>query len=176
MKITKIIALLLISILTFSCSSDDDEDGVTTSIDGTWKMTSFLSETAFDINQDGTSSNDVIVDTGCYQNETFTLNTDNTGTVNSTSYADFYLELVIGTTDEYEYTFECVLEDDSYEITWSQDGNSITVLEGGVPSLTGVLSGNTITFVIPNGYFTEIVENGVIVEVTEDLTIIYTKQ
>lgn len=176
MKFTKIIALLLVSIITFSCSSDDDGDGGNTSVDGTWKMTAFLSESGYDLNGDGTASNNIITETSCYQNETILLTDNNTGTVMSTSYADFYLELVIGTIDEYEYTIDCILEDDNYAVTWSQNGDVITILEGGVPNFVGTLSGNTITFVIPQGFFTEVEENGSIIIVNEDLTIIYTKQ
>lgn len=176
MKITKILALLLVSVITFSCSSDDDGNTNSTP-EGTWKMTAFLAETAFDLNGDGSASNDIIIETGCYQNETFVLNADNTGINISTSFADIYLELVVGTTDEYEYIIDCLEYNDTFSFNWSLDGSTISLNEEGESSYAvGTLSGNTITFVIPDGYYNEVEENGTIVEVNEDLTIIYTKQ
>ena len=176
MKITKLIALLLVSVITFSCGSDDDGDSGTISINGTWKMTGFLSENAYDLNGDGTASNNVIVETGCYQNELIIINDDGTASVIENSYLDIILELVIGTTDQYTYTFNCVTDSSTILLEWEQDGTTISFYDGNDVVAEATLSNNTIIFVLPDAYDVEVEENGVIVTVTEDLTYIYTKQ
>lgn len=176
MKITKLIALLLVSVITFSCGSDDDGDSGTISINGTWKMTAFLSENAYDLNSDGTSSNNVIVETGCYDNELIIINSDGTSTVISNSYLDIILELVAGTTDQFEYVFNCVLENETLQLDWILDGTTVSFLDGNDVVAEATLSNNTLTFVLPGAYDVDVEENGVIVTITEDLTYIYTKQ
>ena len=75
----KIVLTLLIASVLFSCKKDDDGN-TEIAIDGIWRLTSFTTENAYDLNEDGTSSNDVISETSCYQNETLEFNADNTGT------------------------------------------------------------------------------------------------
>ena len=176
MKITKIIALLLVSVLTFSCSSDDD-DNETNSLIGTWIMTGFLSENVYDLNEDGTASNNVIVETGCYQNELIIISAAGEATIVSNSYLDIALELVAGTTDEYNYVFNCVISSTDYlTLGWDQDGTTISFYDGSDLVAEANFSGITLTFVLPDAYDVEVVENGIIVNITEDLTYVYTKQ
>jgi len=171
----KVLSLLAITLVLISCSGDDDNKSSNVSVEGTWKMTVFGGETAVDIDMDGDSSNNLITETGCYENETFVFNADGTGMVNSTSYVDIQLDIVAGSTDEYEYTIECVQENDSTTMTWTQNGSSITVISDDA-SFSGTKDGDKITFVIPNGYDLEVVEGDGTAFLIEDLTIVYEKQ
>ncbi len=171
----KVLSLLAIALVLISCSGDDDNKSSNVAVEGTWKMTVFSGETAVDLDMDGDSSNNLITETGCYQNETFVFNADGTGAINSSSYLDITLEIVAGSTDDYEYTIDCVQENDSSVMTWIQSGNSVTVTSDGA-SFSGTKDGDEITFVIPNGYDLEVVEGDGTAYVIEDLTIVYEKQ
>ncbi len=171
----KFFGLLFIALAFTACSSDDDSNN-TTSLQGTWKMTAFNTENAYDLNNDGTASTSVMDETNCYQNETLVFNADgSTGSAIATSYADIELTLVAGTTDEYEYSVTCVSEDDTTPFLYTQNGNNVTLSFGG-DSQTLTLSGNTLTYVFEEGFFIEVDNNGTTTTVTEDITFVFTKQ
>lgn len=139
-------------------------------------MTTFNTENAYDLNNDGTASKSVMDETNCYQNETLVFNADGaTGTAVNTSYAEIELTLVAGTTDEYEYTVTCVSEDDSTPFAYIQNGNDVTLIVAG-ENQTATLSGNTLTYVFQDGFFVEVDNNGTTTTVTEDITFVFTKQ
>ncbi len=167
--------LLFLALAFTACSSDDDSSNATVSLEGTWKMTAFNTENAYDLNNDGTASTSVMEETNCYQNETMVFNADGSGTINNTSYADIELTLVAGTTDEYEYNVTCVSENDSTPFVYVQNGNEITLTLAGFTE-TATLSGNTLTYVIEEGFFVEVDNNGTTVTVAEDITFVFTKQ
>lgn len=168
--------LLLVAITITACSSDDDSGNDTTTLEGTWKMTTFNTENAYDLNNDGTASKSVMNETNCYQNETLVFNADGaTGTAVNTSYAEIELTLVAGTADEYEYTVTCVSEDDSTPFAYIQNGNDVTLIVAG-ENQTATLSGNTLTYVFQDGFFVEVDNNGTTTTVTEDITFVFTKQ
>ncbi len=169
----KLVTLILVAAIFVSCSSDDDDGGV--AIEGTWKMTAFKTQNAYDLNGDGIISNDVMGQTNCFQNETLIFNANNTGADMSTSRLEIELELVAGTTDEYEYSIECVSENTTTAFTWSQNGDTVIVTQAD-GTLTGTQVGNEITFSLPNGYPIPVEQGGGTATITEDLTIIYQKQ
>jgi hypothetical protein len=172
----KLFGLLFIAIAFTACSSDDDNSSDTTSLEGTWKMTAFNTENAYDLNNDGMASTSVMDETNCYQNETLVFNADGaTGTAVNSSYAEIELTLVAGTTDEYEYTVTCVSEDDSTPFAYIQNGNNVTLTVAG-SNQAATLSGNTLTYVIQEGFFVEVENNGTTATVTEDITFVFTKQ
>lgn len=147
----------------------------TTSIDGTWKLTAWNATNAVDINNDGTASVNLLDELNCYDNETIVFSSDNTAISMSTTYADIEVELVVGTTNEYNFTSTCVPEIENTNLTWAQVGNIVAttdVVSGGTNNFT--LNGSQLSFLIPNGFN---VSNGAgTVTVTEDLTLVYTKQ
>lgn len=167
-----VFSFVLLAILFASCSSDDDK-GV--AIEGTWKMTAFKSQNAYDLNGDGVISNDIMGETNCYQDETLVFNSNGTGANISTSYLEISLEIVAGTADEYEYTVECVDENTTTAFTWSQNGDAVTVTESGV-TISAAQDGNVLTFVVSNGFNIEVEGEEGIEITTEDLTIEYTKE
>lgn len=170
----KLFGLLLIAIVFTACSKDDDNNNAS-SIEGTWKMTAFETETAYDLNNDGTASKSVMDETNCYQNETLEFNADGTGTAYNTSRANIELTLVVGTTDEYEYTVTCVSENDTTPFLYTKNGNDIVLsLAGSTQSAT--LSGNTLTYVFQDGFFVDVDNNGTTTTITEDITFVFTKQ
>tara|TARA_R110000850_G_scaffold277058_1_gene421944 strand:+ start:189182 stop:189739 length:558 start_codon:yes stop_codon:yes gene_type:complete len=170
----KVFSLVLFAVLFASCSSDDDNNN-TVAIEGTWKMTAFKSQNAYDLNGDGVISNDIMAQTNCYENETLVFNSNGTGANLSTSYADITLEVVAGTTDEYEYSVACVTESTTTAFVWTQNGDTVTLTDSGV-TFTGAQDGNKLTFAISNGFEIEVEEGDGVATVTETLTLEYTKQ
>jgi hypothetical protein len=166
--------LLLAALVLVSCNKDDD-GSTNASVEGNWKLTSLTTENAYDLNEDGNASNNLMTETGCYQNETITFSGNGTGTATSNSYALISVELVVGTTDEYEYTIECIQEVDVTAFTWTQSGSTITVSVGGASS-SATLSGSDLTIVVESGFDQEVEGGNGTVTVMEDLTFVYTKQ
>lgn len=145
-----------------------------TSIDGTWLLTAWNTADAFDLNNDGTPSINVLDEMNCYTNETLILNTDNTGSANSTSYAEITAELVVGTTNQFTYTISCIQDNETTNLTWSQTGSTVSLTDTfGTTDWT--LSGSTLSLTIPDGF--EVYESdGITISTTSDLTFVYTKQ
>jgi len=170
----KVFSLLMITMLFAACSSDDDNGNGNVALEGTWKMTAFKSQNAYDINGNGIISNDIMQQTNCYQNETLVFNANVTGADISTSYAEIDLELVAGSTNEYQYTVSCVNENTTSAFTWNQSGNTVNISQSGI-TFSGTQSVNQITFVIPNGFPIEVTQGNGTAIVTEDLTIVYEK-
>ncbi|NND62190.1 MAG: DUF5004 domain-containing protein [Flavobacteriaceae bacterium] len=170
----KIILALLVGTFIMSCSSDD-EGNTEINIEGNWKLTSFTSENNYDINEDGSASNNILIETACYENETIDFNSDGSGTVTSRSYADITLNLVTGSSTEYEYSVECVDELEETAFVWTENGNTITITGAGF-MYDATFTATTMTFTIPDGLFLEVEEGGGTAVATEDITFVYTKQ
>lgn len=168
--------LLIVAAAFTSCSKDDDNSNNSTSVEGNWKLTAFETENAYDLNNDGTASKSVMDETNCHQNETLSFDVNGTGEAISTSYADIQLTLVVGTTDEYEYTIECISETEVTPFAYTKDGNDLDLVIGGFGTASATISGNTLTYVIQDGFFIEVDNNGTTTTVTEDITFVYTKQ
>jgi uncharacterized lipoprotein YehR (DUF1307 family) len=174
----KILLLLVVAVAVTACSKNDDDSGNngSVSVEGNWKLTSFTTENEYDLNEDGTASNNVMTETGCYLNETIAFNGDATGTAQSTSYAEITLDLVAGTTNEYEYSIACVQENETTAFAWTQNGDTVVLTFAGF-TYTGAKSDDTITIVLENGLAFEVEDdNGGTVMITEDITFVYTKQ
>lgn len=172
----RLMGFLFIATLLASCSSDDDNGNNGTSLEGNWKLTAFETENAYDLNNDGTASKSVMDETNCYQNETMNFDADGTGEVTFTSYADIQLTLVAGTTNEYEYTVECISETEVTPFVYEKDGNEVNLIISGAGNVTATLSGNTLTYVFQDGFFVDVDDNGTTITITEDITFVYTKQ
>lgn len=175
-KMKKFFGILFIAFAFTACSSDDDANNVTPSVAGTWKMTAFNMENAYDLNGDGNASINLMDETGCYQNELMVFNADSSGRITSNSYADINLDLVMGTTDEYEYSIECEFDTEVTPFTYIYTDNQVKIIVDDM-EVNATISGNTLTYVIPSGMFFE-VEDPVsgTVTIVEDVTFIYTKQ
>ena len=167
----KVLFITLLSGLFFACSSSDSSSS--TSPVGTWKLTSFTTQEPVDANNDGTATTNFINESGCYDNSTIILNADHTATV-SLQELDLGLDIVAGTTNDYEFTTDCYNGDTSTG-TWTQSGNNVTITVDGQPE-TITISGNTFALNIPE--FTEIPSesNGVISYTFTGANLVFTKQ
>jgi len=141
-------------------------------IEGTWKLTSMTVETPVDIDGDGESGTDLMVETNCYQNETLVFNADLTGQQFSTSYLSLSIEGSFP--DDVTFTTECVEEEETTDFAWLQNENQITLMLAEMEPQNATLEGDTLTITIPNGQIYMDDEFNVVLE--EDLTMVYTKQ
>ncbi|WP_188619959.1 lipocalin family protein [Flavobacterium suaedae] len=145
----KFIAMAALAMLVFSCS-DDDTNEVTTSVEGTWMLTSFELNQGLDINGDGEATTDMIAESECFGNSTITFNNDDTATVNFEE-IDIEIEQIEGTND-YDITVECLGSTAQETIyTVSGDNTSLTFQyeDGSTETLDFTISGNTLTVVVP---------------------------
>lgn len=152
------------------CTNDIQEP---VTIPGTWLLTAWNGTEAIDLNGDGTESINFLDEFDCYENETIVFNTDGTGVVMSTSFASFIFDIVVGTTDEFEYTIACELEDENTNMTWSQSGN-VVIIDDGITVSDFTLNGNQLSIFIPEGFVA--FNSDFTATTTQDLTFVYTKQ
>lgn len=168
---------LIAGILSLTACTNDEGlfnpnlGGSSNTLEGNWKLTSMLVETPVDINGDGVSGTDFMVESGCYQNETAVFNTNFTGQTQSTSYLE--ISVTGSFPDDVTLTTECIEENETTDFTWLQNENLVTVItESG--TMTGTLNENTLTFIIPDGQI--YMDNEFNIVLMEDLTMVYTKQ
>lgn len=139
------IVLSLFCLCMLSCSSDDDANvDNTPAIIGTWVISQFNVENdTFDLNNDGTESNNLVSESGCYQGETMIFNANGTGSITYTT----DLELTLTNSNNVEtFSFECLLDNSSYNFTWIQLENGTIVADNnGDPTTITMLSNNTIS-------------------------------
>ena len=178
-KITALITFLIL-FTAFTCENEPlegdfvlDSDSIET-IQGTWKLTSWIGEEPIDLNNDGASSLNFLEEMNCYQNETMLFNADNTGVINSTTYAEIEMELEVGTTDSYNFTVNCISEIENTDFSWTQNGNTISVTDEYNDTYDFSLNGNQLSIIIPDGFFAA--NEDFTVTTIQDLTFVYTKQ
>ena len=137
----KVYISLLVSLFFINCSSDSTDMGEVPeefSVVGTWKLTSYTFENRYDFNKDGTSSNDFMLETACFDNNTITLNANRTGE----SIVPAALEFSF--TGPNEYIMSCSSSLTKDPLTWSVEGDVLTV-QGSVSAYKATIDGNTFT-------------------------------
>ena len=166
-------SVLLLALILLSCGNDDDNSNSEASIEGTWKLSSWSAEEAVDLNNDGVAHLNLLDEMNCYANETIVF-TSNTATYNGTSYADITFDLETGSSNQYNYTINCIEENSSQQGTYVKNGNTVVITFEG-DNTVATVSGNQLTFLVPEGYYTES-SNNPNVTVEQDLTLVFTKQ
>lgn len=131
------------AMMVLSCSSDDDETIANAAIEGTWKLTKYEVPRGFDLNNDGTVSNNLLTEVTCTANSSLVFNGGGTVTFN---FAQVYVDLdQLEGTEMYRYTTECeLIGDEDYEYTVSD--NTVSIFGGEVNLIR---SGRKLIFVFP---------------------------
>ncbi len=169
----KIFTLLMAFTLCISCSSDDDSGNESESQNpvGSWILNSVTSATSFDLNGDGQGSNDLLIETGCLQNETLVFADDNTAIAFSTSFLDIFVEIDTST-NEATQVIDCIEEIFNTELTWTLDGNVVSINDG-EETINAAINGDNLSFMLPGGLFLEVLEGDAVVELNENVTFSY---
>ena len=154
---------------------DCEQDTEPTTVVGDWLLTAWNVEEGQDLNNDGQASNNLLDEMDCYTNNTLVLNADNTGVVTNTSYAEFDIEIEVGTTDSYDFTVNCIEELETINVFWSQNGNVVAITDPTSGVSDWILDGDTLSITIPEG-FTVINTEDTTISVIQDLTFVYTRQ
>lgn len=138
------VIVLIGMVFSFGCSSDDDSNGGG-SIDeadliGTWNIVTLVSELPLDLDEDGTTSENLHTETDCVI-EQLVFNADGTWSGDSEFALEFLTEL------------EGVLcIENSREGTWTLDGNSLSLIAFGVDRTVSIsLTANTLSFNLLGG-------------------------
>ncbi|WP_447637035.1 hypothetical protein [Flavobacterium microcysteis] len=151
------------AMLALSCSSDDDSDTLSNAaIEGTWKLTKYELPSSFDLNNDGTASNNLLTEVSCTSNSSLVFNAGSTVNFN---FSEIYIDLEpVAGTETYVYTTECdTFGNEAYPYTVS---DNIVSIFGGELSL--IRSGRKLIFTFP--LRVPIRENG---EITNEYLIAY---
>lgn len=167
----KIFALALI---ISSCSSDDDASSSNNSVEGTYRLTSFTTETSFDLDGDGDSSTNLLEETGCLQNETLVFLANNTGSAISTTFLDIFVD--IDDEGNISQVIDCIPEDFTTNFTWTQNGSVVSFLDEDGFSIDATLSGDELVFVLGDGFELEVLEGVDTAALIETVTFVYTRQ
>jgi len=76
----KIIAMLVAAAAFMSCTADDTTT-TTVALTGTWKLTSIVVPSAWDLNNDGNYTYDLVAESGCLDNSSLFFDADGFATV-----------------------------------------------------------------------------------------------
>jgi len=163
----RIIAVLILILLAFSCSSDADDNV----IDGVWMLTEWNITDGFDINKDGIVNTNILNELACENKETLVFESTGVVSSNHTFNPSIVIALVNGTSSNYIFDVTC--DDDeiiSFATTFKVQGSLVLINDS-----IATANRNTLTRVfldaikIYNEDFTEVVA-------TKDLTLVYKKQ
>lgn len=182
----KLVLSLAVVSLLFSCGTDDDggddANGSTTDVSGeTYILTSFETESSFDLDGDGDSSRDLLEETGCLQNELLVFGENGVVTAISSSFLDIFVE--VDSEGNTTQVVDCEIDNFQESLTYVQTGNTIVISDDEEDDeddqTTGVVDGDTIVFTLQSGFVGEFEDedspNGTI-EIEETIVITYTQQ
>jgi hypothetical protein len=171
----KFLISVLLTITLFSISScnveplDSDLFGNiinTTSVAGTYTMTSFNTGIPTDLNNDGSASTNQMLETNCFNGSTITINTD--GTFRATSK---------GVDISNSNALQC-FSDPDYTGTWTLNATvlKLTYVDTGVVinELFSV-SGNTLLYSVPQGQIVGTTATNVPVFLNSSFNIVYSR-
>ena len=136
------------------------------SVAGTYRMTAFNTGIPTDLNNDGTTSTNQMLETSCFNNNILTINPD--GTFKATSKG---VEVSAGA------TLECYTDPDITGI-WGLSGTVLTLvyLEAGVRNTELFsVSANSLTYSVPLGEIVSTTSTNVAVYLNSSYNIIYTR-
>lgn len=169
MNIYKYILMGCVLAVFVSCATEYNNSPVV----GEWKLTAALIENAYDFNNDGEASNNLMTETGCLQNEFIYFDEDYFGEYR------FNTRLEIEWDDVNEFYITSCLEETEWPyFVWTYDSGegSITWQGQGMWGFSFYYSNNTITMTFPDAFEVPVVtSNGSVVMVAEDLTLVYEK-
>ena len=132
----KIFTLGLISLLSLSCSKDDES-----STTGTYVLTSITTDDALDFNNDGNNSKNFISESGCPSDSKIILS-DNGSLIFQIQIAEINLNNPGASTNS--YTSNCI-EPSAFPGTWTEAGpNLIFTIENSPEQF--IKNGNTISY------------------------------
>lgn len=146
----------------------------TASAEGTWLLTAWNGTEPIDLNNDGVESTNFLEELDCYNNETLVLNSDMSGTVMSTSYADIEIFLDPINPGEFDFNVTCIEQIENIDVSWSQSGNIVSITDP-IGTTEWTLNDDTLSITIPEGFILSDPGDPTI-EVIQDLTFVYTRQ
>ncbi len=178
MKKLSLLFSVFILLTAFTCENEPLDSDLSpyqpnNPVQGTWLLTAWISGEPFDINNDGTASVYLMDEFDCLNNETIVFNSNGTGIIFNTSHVDISITMDMGTEDSYEYSIECIEEIQNINMTWTQNGNTVSITESGETS-NWTLNGNQLSITVPEGFF--VANEDYTETITTDLTFVYTKQ
>lgn len=140
----KLWSLLAIALVLASCSNDDDGDTTDVGLAGTYNLTGYTFDTAFDVNLDGTASTDFFAELPCFT-AVATFNANGA----FTSVTD---EILIEITPT-GASVDCG-DPETLTGTWSLSGTQLTVVADGDTEVQDItLTASTITYQITDPDF-----------------------
>ncbi len=138
----------------------------TASVAGTYRMTAFNTGIPTDLNHDGTTSTNQMLETTCYNNSSLIINANGTFTATSKG-------VDVSTSN----TLECYTDADVTG-TWVLSGTVLvlTYTEAGAPVVESFsVSGNSLTYSMPLGEIVSTTSTNAAVYLNSSFNIVYTR-
>lgn len=181
MKKNIILGSLLTGLIGLTACTNDEEvykyiPDPNLKVLGQWQLVEAHGDTAFDFNEDGVESTDLVSETNCYLNNFLNFYANNTGFEITNSFAKIIVFPDFPETAP--ASIECVDEETEKEFTYVVQGNQVAMVFSAVGeneemSRVGTIDGDTIRINIPAGQVYRDEENNPIL--TENLELKYVK-
>jgi len=123
------LTLCIVTVLSFSSCNNDDEDAF--DFTGTWKLVS-LSAINYSNEIDLDLTTRIEPDENCLDNRFLTINPDGTATISSSSELEVEVQLIDGTSDEFEQQINCIEIESTATYSWATGDYSVTNPDGSV--------------------------------------------
>lgn len=170
-KFTSILSLLIAYVLLVSCTKNDEV--YEPSISGVWKLTAWNVSSPLDLNNDGVSNSNLLLEFGCLNDSEIIFKDSWNATIFYSSDVSFHVERE---NEGLFFMISCSLDNESGPVqsTYVQEENDVILNNNGELSHF-TLSENTLSRVVPNGFVASDAQTQEIV-VSQDVTYIFTKQ
>ena len=164
----KKLAFIAIAAVAFaSCSDDDSNDNNAAALAGEWKLTAATMGEAYDINNDGVASTNLMTQTSCFNNSALVLTATGQAVV-----ALEDMNVGFSTGPSTNFTIDCV-SPDVLTGTFSINDNRV-IISNGVDGYEFTRNGNTMTLHF-DGYYGVPGQSGSPIYFT-DADFVFTKQ
>lgn len=153
----KLLFVLSIVFLFSSCDSDDDGDNTPNSLSGNFEIVSYTSAIAFDYNLDGTETTNVLLETGCIQDDDIDFNSETTATFFRNSNWATSITEDPNNPGNFFFTQTCTASQGfgTFDVTLAYQGNTVVATFNDFPaSWNGTISEDftTVTFIAPENF------------------------
>ncbi|MCA0131639.1 hypothetical protein [Winogradskyella alexanderae] len=120
---------------------------------GEWKLLGWQSDIPRDIDNDGIETNDYLMEIDCFENETASFNADGTGALYYRESMQVQVSSPTNNPNDLDYSVECFEDVRTFDFTWTQEGDAITVTLDSDGSVLDFFRNGDLIFIAMRDFF-----------------------
>jgi hypothetical protein len=136
---------------------------------GDWRLIGWQSDIPRDIDNDGVETSDYLTEIDCFENETASFNADGTGTLFYRESMEVEVSSPSNDPSDLEYTVECFEDIRNFDFTWTQEGDSITVILDSDGTVMDFFRNGDIIFIAMRDFFVATSSSSNVQDIVQDI-------